>query len=104
MVRQQSSEHADFTGSGDVDQIGLESLKHSSDEWDVAKECRIDAQVFFQGEGQKTARQLNRPYISILNEALGAVPGTYAQEGQIVAAGKSLKMPAGVSNTVHFME
>jgi hypothetical protein len=104
VVRQQSSEDADFAGTGNVDQIGLESLKHFSDEWDVAKECRVDAQIFFEGEGQKAAWQLKRPHVPILNQALGAVSGTDAQEGEIVPAGKSLKMPAGVGDTVHLME
>ena len=64
----------------------------------------VKAGSLVKSEGQKAAPQLKRPHVSILNEVLGAVSGTDAQEGEIVPAGKSLKMPAGVGDTVHLME
>ena len=64
----------------------------------------IETQVFLEREGQKATRQLERPHISFFDGSLGAVAGTHTEEGQVAAAGKRFKIPAGVRHPVHFVE
>ena len=98
------AEHADLAGAGDVDEVGLEALEDFADEGDVAEKGGIEAEIFFEGKGEKAAGQLEGPDVAVFSDGLGAVAGADAEEGQIAAAGEGLKVAAGVGYSVDLVE
>ncbi len=103
-MRKPRTDHSDFAGAGDVDEVGLEALKRFGNEGQVAEIGGIEAEILFEGEGEKAARQLQRPHAAFFNESLWAVTGADTKEREIAAEGEGLKMTAGVGNPVDFME
>jgi hypothetical protein len=87
-----------------VDQVGLETLDHLADEGDVAEIRGVVAKVFFEGEGKKAAGQLEGPDVALFDERLGAVTGADAEEREVAAAGKGLKVAAGVGDAVDLVK
>src|SRR5580693_9111112 len=83
MVRQPRAENSNLAGPGDVDQVRLEALQRFVDERNVAKENRIEAQIFFKDERKKAARQLQRPDVALFNDGLRAVACAHAEEREI---------------------
>src|ERR1035438_1436391 len=104
MVRKARAQHANLAWACNVDQIGLKALQNFADERNMAQKGRIEAQVFFQGKGEKAARQLQGPYTAVLENGLRAVSGANAEKRQIAPPGKRLKMAAGMRNPIHLME
>jgi hypothetical protein len=88
-MRQARAQHPHLAGAGDVDQVGLEALQHLADQRNVAQKGRVEAQIFFQGEGEKAARQLQRPHVAVFENGLGAVAGAHAQERAGCAAAQT---------------
>jgi hypothetical protein len=78
MVRQPGTQHADFAGACDVNQIGFETLQHLADQGDVAEKGGIEAEVLFEGEGEEAAGQLKGPDVAVFEDGLGAVAGADA--------------------------
>ena len=103
-IGQARAQHADFAGAGDMNQVRLEAVENFADQRNVAQKGGVEAKILFQGKGHKAARQLQRPYVSVFFEGIGAVAGTHAQEGQIVPPGERLKMAAGMRHSVDFVE
>ena len=81
MVRQARAQDAYLTGPGDMDQVRLETLEHFADQRNVAEERRIKAQILFENEGKKAARQFQCPNVALFHHRPGAVTGTHAKEG-----------------------
>jgi hypothetical protein len=104
MVGEACAEHADFAGSGDVDEVWAEAVEDFSDERDVAGEGGVEAEVFFEGEGEDAAGELEGPDGAVFDEGLTAVSGADAEEGEILAAGEGFEMAAGVRDAVDFVE
>jgi hypothetical protein len=104
MMREARAQHADFTGAGDVDQLGLKALEHFADEGHVAQKRRIEAEVFFKSNGEEAARQLEGPHAALFRDGLGAVPGADAKEREIAPAREGLKLAAGVRDAIHFVK
>jgi hypothetical protein len=70
----------------------------------VAQKRGVEAQVFFQSKGEKAARQLQRPDITVFGEGLGAVAGADAQKRKIPPPRKGLEVAAGVGYSIDFMK
>jgi hypothetical protein len=70
----------------------------------VAEIDGVQAEVFFEGEGEKPAGQLEGPDRAILDDGRSAAAGADAEKGEAAAAGECLKMAAGVGDAVHFVE
>jgi hypothetical protein len=104
MVRKPGTEDSHFTWTSDVDQVWLETFERFTDQGDVPEIGRIEAQILLEREREKTARQLERPHISLFDGGLGAIAGTHTEEGQVAAAGKRFKISAGMRHPVHFVE
>ena len=83
---------------------GWKRSEHFADQRDVAQKRGIEAQVFFEREGEKAARQLERPHVAVFDECLSAVAGAHAKKGKIAPAREGLKVAAGVGDPVHFVE
>jgi hypothetical protein len=104
VVSQSSAQHADLAGSGDVNQVGLEPLQNLANQWDVAEKRGIEPEVLLKSEREETAREFEGPYVAVFQDSLGAVAGTDAEKGQIVAARKGLKMAACVRYPVYLVK
>jgi hypothetical protein len=87
-----------------MEQVRLEAVENFSDQRDVTQKGGVEAKILFEGEGEKSAWQLERPYVTVFFESIGAVAGTHAQKGQIVPSGERLKMAAGMRHSVDFVE
>ena len=61
-----------------MDQVGLEALQNLADQRNVAQKGWIEAQVFFEGKGEKAARQLQRAHAALLDDGLCALSGADA--------------------------
>ncbi len=83
---------------------GWKRLEHLVHEGNVAQKCGIVAEIFFKGEGEEAAGQLQRPDVAFFEEGLGAVSGADAEKGQVAAAREGFKVAAGVGYAVHFVE
>ena len=104
VMRQAGAEHADFAGAGNVNEVGLEPFKNLADEGDVAEKGGVEAEVFFEGEGQEAAGQFKGPDVAVFEDGLRAVAGADAEEGQVAAARKGFKMAAAVGYPVDLVE
>ncbi len=70
----------------------------------MAKENRIEAQIFFEHEREKAARQLQRPHVALFDDGLRAVARAHAEKGKIAPPRKALKVAAGVGDPVDFVK
>ena len=104
MVRQARAQNADLAGPGNVDQVRLETLENVADQRNVTKERRIKAQILFQNERKKTARQLEGPYATFLDQGRSAMACAHAKKGQVASPREVFKMAAGMCNPIHFVE
>jgi len=103
-VGEARAHEAVFAGAGDVDQVRLEASECLFDDGDVARKGGIKAEVFFDGEGEKAARKFEGPEVAVFYQFRLAVAGAHAEEGEVAAAGKGLKVAAGVGNAVDLVE
>jgi hypothetical protein len=55
------------------------------------KKRRIEAQVLFEGEGKKAARQLEGPNVAVFDHRPGPVSGAHAKKGKIAPPRKGSK-------------
>ena len=103
MVRQPRAQHAEFAGTGDVDEVGLKALQHLADEGNVAEKCGIVAEIFSRAKERKP-RGSSR--VQRLPSSRG--PGCGRRRGrrgrEIAAAREGLKVAAGVGYAVHLVE
>jgi hypothetical protein len=104
MMGQTGAEHAYFAGSGDVDEVGAEAVEDFSNEGNVARKCRVEAEVFFESEGEDAARKFEGPDVAIFDECLATVTGANTEERQIATASECLELAAGVRDPVDFMK
>ena len=68
MIRKASTQHPDFTGARNVDQVGTKAVENFPDDGDVPWKSRIEAQIPFESEGEDPSRQLKRPDIPLFDE------------------------------------
>ena len=104
MMRKPCAQHAYFAGSGDVNQVGPEALERLGDLAVVSRKGGVEAQILFDGKGEKAARQLERCTLPSSTKGCGAVAGADPEKRQVAAAGEGLELAAGVGDAVDFME
>ena len=90
-------------GSGDVDDVGAKAAGVREDARQVPPVRQIEAQIFLHGKGECAAGQLEGAHRAILGGAIRG-PCPHAEEGQAVAAGEGLEVPAGVGYAVDLVE
>ena len=104
VARDGNAEHSDFAGAGDVDEIGIEAFQNFIDDGQMAQIGRVEAQVFFEWNGEENPRELQGPDIADFFECPWPMSGAYAEKGQIMPMREGFKMAAGVGNPVYLME
>ena len=87
-----------------MDQVWLKTPEHFADQRNVAEERRIKAQILFENEGKKAARQFESPYAVLLNQCRSAIARAHAKKGKIAPSREAFKMAAGMGDSIHFVE
>ncbi len=88
VMRKAGAEHAHFAGAGDVNQVGTKALEHFADEGNVAQKRGVEAEIFFESEGEKAAGQFEGPDVAVFDDGLGAIAGAHAEEREDCGGGR----------------
>ncbi len=83
-----------------MDEVGPKAVEDFSDKRDVTRKGGVEAEVLFEGERENSSRQFEGPDIAFFDEGLIAISCANTEKGQVLAAGESLKVAAGVRNAV----
>ena len=104
LVREVGTEDAELAGAGDVDDVGAEGADRVRDEAGVAEEQRVEAEVFFEVNGQRRAAQLEGLHRPFGRHQARGLAGTDAEHGDAVPARVGGEVAAGVCDAVDLVE
>ena len=97
-----------IAGTSDVDEVGTKTIEYINDKRNMAQKRGIEAQIFFESEGEEAAWELEGPGGAVFDDGLGAGPkgrpGAHAKEWQIATAREGFKVAAGVGDPVDFVK
>jgi hypothetical protein len=104
MVGHDGANHAEVIGAGDVDDVRTKIAQCAGNDRQMAKESEIEAQIFFQTEGERPARELKRRKLAFCQQARHTSAGADRKKWQIPAADECLKLAAGMGHTIDLVE
>ena len=87
-----------------MDEVGLEAEQLAADDAGVAKEERVELEVFFDANGGTRSPELEGAEFGDLFEGVRTGSGADAEEGQRVALGIGDEVTAGVCDAIDLVE
>jgi len=104
MIGEARAEHTYFAGAGDVNEIGPKAVENFTDDRNMPRERWVEAEIFFECEGEDAARQFESPDIAVLNKRLLAITSANAQKWKILPARECFEVATGVRYPVDFVK